>query len=148
MNVTLLDDFLHGLPRCGVAPDGNHDEIDNDDPSPDSLASRPASDPAAAAALEDRHDLVLRASADLFRDSPALLENALSLLERQERCQSGGGERDGAGAGGGGEAGRPGQPAIRRIRARRSGREAVLVRSGGQRRKGRPGGDGGDEEEE
>ena len=72
-------------------------------------------------------------------------------------CQSGGGERDGdgdgdgAGAGGGGEAGRPGQPAIRRIRARRSGREAVLVRSGGQqRRKGRPGGGdgGGDEEEE
>ena len=125
MNVTLLDDFLHALPSCGAAPD---DGGGDDAPA--------ASDPEAPdAALEDRHDLVLRASADLFRDSPALLENALSLLEGQERHQSGGGE-------GGG------QPAIRRIRARRSGREAVLVRSGGQRRRGRAGGDGGGDDGE
>lgn len=123
--VTLLDDFLHALPRCGAA---SSDEAN-------------ASASASAASLEDRHDLVLRASADLFRDSPALLENALSLLEQQERHQTGGGEH---GDGGGEQR----HPAIRRIRARGSGREAVLVRSGGQRRKGRPGGDGGGDEED
>ena len=76
---------------------------------------------------ERREDLILRAADDLFGPHASLLENALALLDEHRSSRRG---VDVVGEGGRGTS-RTAPPAmIRRIRARRSGREAVLVRRG------------------
>jgi len=97
----LLDDFLSSLPP--IAPLSNL-ETDARDPESHSLDSSPRRH-------EKRHDLTLRVAAELFGNNISLLENALSLLEEQEQSQNG-----------------AQSPIIWTIRAKRSGRDAILIR--------------------
>ena len=78
---------------------------------------------------ETKQDLVLRAANELFGNNMSLLENALALLDEQEQYQ-----RDHASVGNTNsnmdidDNATPPLPVIRRIKAKRSGRTAILVR--------------------
>ena len=69
---------------------------------------------------EQLHNSVLRVANELFGNNISLLENSLALLEEQEQYQNNDGNND--------DNGFTTIPPIRTIRARRSGRVAVLVR--------------------
>lgn len=71
------------------------------------------------------HDQTLRVAADLFEGQMSLLENALSLLEEQEKYQR---EVRGKDTDGVGDA----QSIIRVIQAKRSGKKAIII----QKRRG------------
>eukprot|EP00580_Thalassiosira_gravida_P018289 CAMPEP_0201662850 /NCGR_PEP_ID=MMETSP0494-20130426/4832_1 /ASSEMBLY_ACC=CAM_ASM_000839 /TAXON_ID=420259 /ORGANISM="Thalassiosira gravida, Strain GMp14c1" /LENGTH=321 /DNA_ID=CAMNT_0048141317 /DNA_START=158 /DNA_END=1123 /DNA_ORIENTATION=+ len=76
------------------------------------------------ATAEINQDIILRAACDLFgsnNNNMTLLENALALIDEQKQYQTSIGDDDDDDA--------PMKiPVIRRIRARRSGRTAILVR--------------------
>lgn len=124
----LLDDLLASLSpsKASVVEEGaptigkNQDE-DGDDP--DAIA---AEGDASTSLAEAKQDVVLKAAGDLFCNNISLLENALSLLDEQEQCQTSNITR-------GGDNAPPAIPVIRKIRARCSGREVILVRK--QRKK-------------
>ena len=121
----LLDDFLSSLPtkKPGVVPHKN-EECD--------AGSNSSSTPSSA---ERKHDLVLRAAGDLLGNNGSLLESALALLEEQEKY-----ERESSSNSAGGNENKV-IPVIRKIRARRSGRDAILVRKQ-QRKQSASAGDG------
>ncbi|KAL7486462.1 hypothetical protein ACHAW6_012066 [Cyclotella cf. meneghiniana] len=96
----LLDDFLSSLPP--IEPPSNFETAAMYAES-HSLDSSPRPH-------EKRHNLTLRVAADLFGNNISLLESALSLLEEQEQSQSS-----------------VQFPIIKTIRAKRSGRDAILV---------------------
>lgn len=79
------------------------------------------------------HDLTLRVAADLFGNNITLLENALALLEEQEQRQK---EMQTNSSDDGQQTN-----IIRHVRAKRSGRNAVLIR---KQRKGKRNSSGGD----
>mmetsp|Transcript_16032 Transcript_16032/g.33533 ORF Transcript_16032/g.33533 Transcript_16032/m.33533 type:complete len:255 (-) Transcript_16032:144-908(-) len=105
----LLDDFLATLPTGFPTVTPNKSKGGDNDPN------------SSSAEAETEHDLVLRAAGELLENHGSLLESALLLLEDQEKYQS---EKK--------HAGDPNDdsmnPVIRKIRARRSGRVAFLVR--------------------
>jgi len=77
-------------------------------------------------AAEAKQDLVLRAANELFGNNMSLLENALALLDEQEQYQRDHGNKNNK-MDIDDNTTQP-LPVIRRIRAKRSGRTAVLVR--------------------
>ncbi|KAL7545033.1 hypothetical protein ACHAWF_010691 [Thalassiosira exigua] len=117
----ILDDLLASLP-----PPAFRNRVRSDGRSSPDAADADAD--AATAAAEATQDLVLRAACDLFANNAKLLENALALLDEQEQFQT-------SRAGGFGDDDHvlDQAPVIRKIRARRSGREAALIRK--QRKK-------------
>mmetsp|Transcript_6611 Transcript_6611/g.11778 ORF Transcript_6611/g.11778 Transcript_6611/m.11778 type:complete len:279 (+) Transcript_6611:238-1074(+) len=125
----LLDDLLASLSPGDTATAPVDQEVqdqNNDKSSPNAVAT----DAAAMAMAEVNQDVVLRAACDLFGNNMSLLENALALLDEQKQYQSNHcTEIDNDQT----------TPmtvpviVIRKIRARRSGREAILVRK--QRKK-------------
>ena len=118
----LLDDLLASLSSGESGPGAPLDERQQNDASSPNIA------PSDAAALgEAKQDAVLRAACDLFANNMSLLENALALLDEQEQYQ-----RNCAESSNNDDA-QSAMPVLRRIRARRSGREAILVRK--QRKK-------------
>lgn len=142
----LLDDLLASLSACGHSTDGNlcdniqdqnEDEKESSPNHDDSTATTDAT--AAALALahaEAKQDVVLKAASDLFANHISLLENSLALLDEQQQYQDslpkeneGNFHEDNLAP--------VSAPVIRRIRAKRSGREAILIRK--QRKKSRPG---------
>ncbi|KAL9179499.1 hypothetical protein ACHAXT_008789 [Thalassiosira profunda] len=117
----LLDDLLASLSPGESGPGAPLDEHQPNDASSPNIA------PTDAAVLgEAKQDAVLRAACDLFANNVSLLENALALLDEQEQYQRSCAESNNDDA-------QSAMPVLRRIRARRSGREAILVRK--QRKK-------------
>lgn len=110
----LLDNLLASLAR-GEPSSASTDQVpDGNDESEISAA--------ATALAEAKQDLVLRAVDDLFGNNVSLLENALALLDEQDQFQRNiiqeqNNDNDNFH-----------MPVIRKIRAKRSGREAILVK--------------------
>ncbi|KAL7466861.1 hypothetical protein ACHAXS_007138 [Conticribra weissflogii] len=125
----LLDDFLATLPTDSPTVNSNKSKGDDDDPDVNASSSE----------VETEHDLVLRAAGELLESHGSLLESALTLLEDQEKYQS---QKN--------EARDPSDdsftPVIRKIRSKRSGRVAILVRKQ-QRKKASISDRGGDDTE-
>jgi hypothetical protein len=120
----LLDDFLTALPP--VDPSAGPSETEsrnNDDESPGTSLH------------EIHHDLTLRVAADLFGHN-VTLENALALLEEEEQCQ-----REKMVPRSDGQT----PHIIRTVRAKRSGRQMVLIKKA---RKGKRNSSGGNEQKD
>lgn len=117
----LLDDLLATLsPGENSTNSINTIQDDNDESSQNNVAG------STMAMAEAKQDLVLRAADELFGSS--LLENALALLDEQEQYQ-----RNHCKKSGDNDDIPPMVPVIRMIRAKKSGRMAILVRK--QRKK-------------
>lgn len=125
----VLDDLLASLAPSGAATNDSEVRDENDESSPNNrcIANAMATD---AAMAEDNRDLVLRAACDLFGNNISLLENALALLDEQRQYHNSRSNRSDIDN----DQSTPMTAlVIRKIRARRSGRTAFLVRK--QRRK-------------
>lgn len=119
----LLDDLLASLP----SPEKSTRATDQSQNSDGESSSNPTPTDAAIAMTEAKHDVVLKAADELFGNNMSLLENSLALLDEQEQyetiqCEESRGEDTSSTA-----------PVIRKIRAKRSKREAILIRK--QRKK-------------
>ena len=111
----ILDDLLNSLPM-GELSAASVDEIQ--DENQQSVARS-----AAMAMAEEKRDLVLRAADGLFGTNMSLLENALALLDEHEQSQRNNCEEIDSD-----NTHYPTVPVIRKVRAKRSGREAILIR--------------------
>ncbi|KAL3795922.1 hypothetical protein HJC23_002193 [Cyclotella cryptica] len=105
----LLDDFLCSLPPIEPLSNLGTDATESESQRSNSSPSH----------HEKRNDLTLRVAADLFANNLSLLENALSLLEEHEQFQSvtQAVNKDA----------NEYNPIIRAIRAKRSGRNVILI---------------------
>ena len=113
----LLDDLLESI--SSEVRGGNSVQLQDDETS---LKNRDAAtDVDMLSMAEAKQDLVLRAADELFCNNMTLLENALALIDEQEQyCKE---------IGNGDTSNNPTLfPVIRKIRAKRSGRTAILVR--------------------
>mmetsp|Transcript_30982 Transcript_30982/g.52953 ORF Transcript_30982/g.52953 Transcript_30982/m.52953 type:complete len:298 (-) Transcript_30982:164-1057(-) len=133
----LLDDLLASFPRTEINTAAGQNNAEEPSPNNNAVAAAGAS----MAMAEASQDIVLRAACELLgNNSMSLLENALALLDEQKQYENGLGamtteimdtnhHRRQT------ETNAPMtiMPVIRKIRARRSGREAILVRK--QRKK-------------
>lgn len=136
----LLDDYL-----SSISSDNGHQsaaKADMDNPDSDQQDADATINPSSSqlpstinhsAQAEQLHNSVLRVAAELFGNNMSLLENALALLEEQEQYQNNKNNDDDNNNNSSSSA--IIIPPIRTIRARRSGRVAVLVRK--QRKKSR-----------
>ncbi len=133
----LLDAYLssisseHDVQSSAEADTNNPDSNQHDTAaiSP-SVSQSPAKRSAQA---EQLHNSVLRVAAELFGNNISLLENSLALLEEQEQFQNKPNDDDSNNNNHHSTSAPAIIPPIRTIRARRSGRVAVLVRK--QRKK-------------
>jgi len=122
----LLDDLLASLSPCISATAPRHDQ----NHSGDSFKSNDGGADAALALAEAKQDVVLRAAGELFGNNISLLENSLTLLDEQEQYQKNqSNEIDHNSQ----STAMTSMPVIRKIQAKRSGREVILVRK--QRKK-------------
>lgn len=122
----LLDDLLASLPpgkfTTEVPPVHQNQDINSEPPSNNGNTAE-----GTTATAETRQDLILRAACDLFgENNMSLLENSLALLDEQDRYNTNHGKEAGS-------VDETAGPVIRKVRARRSGRSAILVRK--QRKK-------------
>ena len=121
----LLDDLLASI-SSGVRGKNNV-QLQDDETSQNRDYAATENDVGMLSMAEAKQDLVLRAADELFCNNMTLLENALALLDEQEQYQ-----REYCKEMGNGDTSSNNPttvfPVIRKIRAKRSGRTAVLVR--------------------
>ena len=129
----LLDDYLFSLSSeiINNGQDTDNDAADTNNPDSeqqDNIAAIASSSPSTpskqSAQAEQLHNSVLRVAAELFGNNISLLENSLALLEEQEQYQNNDDNNNNNNSSSSSEI----TPPIRTIRAKRSGRVAVLVR--------------------
>ena len=117
----LLDDLLISITT--TSSNCKHTQNSNDiDDTKDTNNNIEEDDNTILLLAETNQDLVLHAANELFGNNMSLLENALALLDEQEQYQNNNMEIDAS------VNTTPPLPVIRRIRAKRSGRTAILVR--------------------
>lgn len=133
----LLDAYLssissdHNAQNIAEA-DANNPDSDQHDTA--AISSSSSQSPAKhSAQAEQLHNSVLRVAAELFGNNMPLLENSLALLEEQEQFQNNPNDDGDSNINNNNSSSSAIIPPIRTIRARRSGRVAVLVRK--QRKK-------------
>jgi hypothetical protein len=134
----LLDDYLSSIPTENVLNNQRSADVEmhdnSDSEQQDATATTPLSSPPSpstkhSAQAEQLHNSVLRVAAELFGNNISLLENSLALLEEQEQYQNNTNDNNNNNNNDY-NTNSPSSvtPPIRTIRARRSGRVAVLVR--------------------
>mmetsp|Transcript_2357 Transcript_2357/g.3847 ORF Transcript_2357/g.3847 Transcript_2357/m.3847 type:complete len:292 (+) Transcript_2357:201-1076(+) len=130
----LLDDYLFSLSSeiINNGQDTDNDAADTNNPDSEqqdniaAITSSSQSTPSKRSAqAEQLHNSVLRVAAELFGNNISLLENSLALLEEQEQYQN---NDDNNNNNNSSSSSSEITPPIRTIRAKRSGRVAVLVR--------------------
>lgn len=133
----LLDDYLssisssedNGKDTANDADTKNSDSNQQDDnitaAISTSISSQQSPTPKQSVQDEQLHNSVLRVAAELFGNNISLLENSLALLEEQERYQNNDNDNNNNDSN---ASSSKIIPPIRTIRAKRSGRVAVLVR--------------------
>jgi len=136
----LLDDYLSSISSDNAQSAA---KADTDNPNSDQQDADATISPSSSqlpstinhsAQAEQLHNSVLRVAAELFGNNMSLLENSLALLEEQEQYQNNKNNDDDNNNNNSSSSSAI-IPPIRTIRARRSGRVAVLVRK--QRKKSR-----------
>jgi hypothetical protein len=130
----LLDDFLTALSSCQPASASANASTEDSEPiistNCESATTCTTMPPMTSPSTqhEQHHDLTLRVAFDLFGNHSSLLENALTLLEGQEQYQSELNSNNST-INNADNCNVEGDiPIIRKIQARRSGREAILIR--------------------
>eukprot|EP00574_Skeletonema_japonicum_P010775 CAMPEP_0201719010 /NCGR_PEP_ID=MMETSP0593-20130828/4361_1 /ASSEMBLY_ACC=CAM_ASM_000672 /TAXON_ID=267983 /ORGANISM="Skeletonema japonicum, Strain CCMP2506" /LENGTH=293 /DNA_ID=CAMNT_0048209399 /DNA_START=222 /DNA_END=1103 /DNA_ORIENTATION=- len=135
----LLDDYLSSISsesnaQSSAEADTNNPDSAQHDTAAISSSSASFQSPAKhSEQAEQLHNSVLRVAAELFGNNIALLENSLALLEEQEQFQNIPNDDEDSNNINNYSPSSAIIPPIRTIRARRSGRVAVLVRK--QRKK-------------
>jgi len=121
----LLDDLLTSITT--TSSNCKHTQNTNDNDGTKDTNNNVEDDNTISLLSETKQDLVLRAANELFGNNMSLLENALALLDEQEQYQRDNDTNSNMEIDNNVNT-TPSLPVIRRIKAKRSGRTAILVR--------------------